>query len=257
MSKNTLVICDSHMYAFSEIFLDSGFEDDITYIPILFYKDALECIANNSPLIHYENAKWGINREQFDEQVDTLKIIGNNINYHQYKNIVFIGHFLLDRIVCKSFVQGSQYYPDIYSNSFNSDGILFSSSSLLEVFKFNIERTAINAIKLVASIFDGKILVIPGPCPPRGVIESILQVRSKVDINSIDSIFNIHRSLLRSEFQDLSNVSLPSFNLELQTLKNGFLSNSYTIDTYDIHANASYGKLIFNEFIKIELNCLS
>jgi len=250
MNKKILVVCDSHVYSFSKIFQDSGLDDNITYLQILYYRNAYKSIVENTPLIHDEGNKWGISKELFKELVLKKKLVEGLIDFEDYESIIFIGHWLLDRSIFNIFLDNVFYFPDIYPQVSVDEGILLTEDCIKQVFSHHIERAPINAVKKIANKFNNKILIIPGPPISKGAaVASLMDRKLSAYVNGIESLFKIHRSVLCDEFKDEKNIYLPHIDVELKNIKSGFLDHFLMIDDRNIHANSDYGKQLFDNFI--------
>lgn len=256
-SRDTLIICDSHIFSVRQHLLDSELARQICYLPVLFYQAPWTTLQEGRPLTHDSQGPYSIPAAQFEERVRSGELMPPGpIDYSGFRRIVFLGHFLIDRCIARTLKADHYLYPDVVPrmpDAGPAPGHYLSWPAFEHLVRKQLELHVVFAMKTVRSACTGsdqKILCIPGPPIRRDVVSRAVGTDRAVQFRRMHGILQTHRRALAATLTPLQIDLPPSGWYDHAIDEDGFLREEYSVGPGDSHANAAFGKNVFDHVLR-------
>ena len=248
--KKTLIISDSHIGSIKNNLDISEFNENIIYLPILTYKNTINSLLFDIQLEHDSNFKFAMKSHEFKMGVSKGNLFNGKFESINYSKIIYVGLFLIDRLIHNIVQKYMAHKPYIFPNDRNDYAkisIMVSDSLVKEMIKQNLEMHTIQLIKKFALNTNIEFLLIPGPPISKTVIEAICGAEYACWFNDLSFILKNQRQIIREELIEFANIKIMEDKIDQKISTNGFLNSEFCLDNGNIHANTEYGSIIYKD----------
>ena len=256
MKRDILIVCDSHIFAVKDALERSAFADRIAYVPVLFYADTMAAIAGGQPLLRDPQAAYGIAEDKFRQRVEAGELVEGVLPVSNYAQIIFIGHFLFERILSRTFVPNTCFFPGIRPGPEGDTDPMpqfVSAAVLRRAMLPMLEWPAVRAIQGLLAQGARSLLVVPGPPVAHSVLQRVLGAAYASCFDDVSEVFRMHRALVAEAIGTPDRVQVTAAEQELALTDRGFLKAEYMRAEGDIHANAHYGRWLLSNVLAPQL----